>query len=189
MKRVAFWGIFCFAVAAASPQTAPGVWRWDVKTLSDPDAANIDFGSVEKLTISEAASLRMNQPLGRNTMRGVGPEEFQVYWIDAMITAYKPEPDGDYHVLLKSSSRSRTFGVEVIDPDFAPNARRIGTLRRARRQFESIIPNLNTSFRYFQVDPPIRVRITGVGFWDAYHGQHGLTNGFELHPVLSVKER
>jgi hypothetical protein len=31
------------------------------------------------------------------------------------------------------------------------------------------------------------VRITGVGFFDYIHGQHGVApNGVELHPVLNV---
>jgi len=31
------------------------------------------------------------------------------------------------------------------------------------------------------------VRITGVGFFDYIHGQHGVApNGIELHPVLGV---
>jgi hypothetical protein len=35
---------------------------------------------------------------------------------------------------------------------------------------------------------PIRVRITGVGFFDRLHGQMGVApNGIELHPVLDVQ--
>ena len=37
--------------------------------------------------------------------------------------------------------------------------------------------------------PPTKVRITGVGFFDADHGQTGVSrvNGIELHPVLKVE--
>ena len=35
---------------------------------------------------------------------------------------------------------------------------------------------------------PLQVTVTGVGFFDFYHGQHGAArNPIELHPVLDIE--
>jgi hypothetical protein len=48
---------------------------------------------------------------------------------------------------------------------------------------EALMPTFKT-----RIDP-VRVRITGVGFFDKVHGQMGvsLLNGIELHPVLKIE--
>jgi hypothetical protein len=48
---------------------------------------------------------------------------------------------------------------------------------------EALMPTFKTRIT------PVRVRITGVGFFDKVHGQMGvsLLNGIELHPVLKIE--
>lgn len=79
--------------------------------------------------------------------------------------------------------------VEIPDPD-CPGARdspRVGTLRAARDKYNNLFGQPpRGKFQEFD-DPPL-VIVTGVGFFDAVHGQKGVAhNGIELHPVLDVE--
>jgi hypothetical protein len=41
--------------------------------------------------------------------------------------------------------------------------------------------------QFLRPTSPIPITITGVGFFDFYHGQLGMApNGIELHPVLNI---
>lgn len=42
--------------------------------------------------------------------------------------------------------------------------------------------------KFKQVDPPVKVIVTGVGFFDPpSHGTGSAKNGIELHPVLKIE--
>ncbi len=42
--------------------------------------------------------------------------------------------------------------------------------------------------KFKRVDPPVRVTVTGVGFFDPPgHGTGSASNGIELHPVLKIE--
>lgn len=48
---------------------------------------------------------------------------------------------------------------------------------------------LQNGIAFRTIIEPVRVELTGVGFFDSVHGQTGVSkkNGIELHPVLAVK--
>jgi hypothetical protein len=57
----------------------------------------------------------------------------------------------------------------------------------ARPKFLSIVRTPPTT-RYIRLRKPIRLRVTGVLYFDRVHGQAGVApNGVELHPVLDVE--
>ena len=57
----------------------------------------------------------------------------------------------------------------------------------ARIAFALLVQNKVPSDRYRVLRRPLRVALTGVGFFDRPHGQKGLApNGIELHPLLSI---
>jgi len=197
----AFMGL-ATAAALAAPLTTPtttrsvgkkpGVWRWNVKTMADPAAKQINLSSPEALTVKTATEFSPpDDRLLTKTPRGVGPEEMQAYTIEGYIIKYKGEPDGDYHVLISDDAKDveHVLGVEIVRPDYAPNSPFKSTFAAVRQAFESIVvkaPSKGGSYRTLVT--PMKVKMTGVGFWDETHGQHGLHSGFELHPITKLEK-
>src|SRR5713226_5429537 len=126
MAVVLLWAL----PAASAPADRCGVWRWDVKTLSDPDASQVNFAPVAG-TISQLHQLAEPNELRSRTPR-IAPVEFRVYRIRALLLEYKREQDRDFHVVVGQPDQpSRTMVVEVVDPT-CPGARdsiRVGALQ------------------------------------------------------------
>lgn len=106
--------------------------------------------------------------------------------VSATLTDYKLEGgsagDSDYHLVLQDD-QGNTMVAEIPSPacvgDASPFATRIATARAA---FDAQL-TATTSFQTANVP----VQITGVGFFDFPHGQHGAApNVIELHPVLDI---
>jgi hypothetical protein len=177
---------------AAPPETC-GVWRWAIKTLSDLNSGQVDF-TPRARTIRKLRELEPPANLGRNTPR-VRPTEYRTYRVRARIREHKwvccgTKDDGDYHLVLADPrNRRRTMIAELADPD-CPGARdsaKVGTLRAVRHKYNSLFGQPPKGrFEGFE-DPPL-VFVTGVGFFDAVHGQKGVApNGIEIHPVLDFE--
>src|SRR5437667_160813 len=157
-----------FAVPGADAVQAErcGVWRWDVKTLSDPDAARVDFAPVAT-TISQLRELPEPEELGTRTPR-IESLEFQTYRVRGRLVEYKREQDRDFHVVIaQPDSPGRTMVVEVVDPT-CPGARdsdRVGAFRAVRQEFIGLYGHPTTSFKIVPGEPI--AFIVGVGFWDS----------------------
>jgi hypothetical protein len=167
----------------------PGVFRWKVKTLQDPGAKNIDFPTIDTLTLSVVASWKnpgVTQS-STNLPRGAGPQEFKVYRLSGQARWFKLEVDGDYHLLVEDG-KGRSINIEFPYPPFAGASVKVMEIAKTRNDFEKVIGKSRTpTINYKPVNVP--VIITGVGFWDEPHGQGGIGNGFELHPALSIRRR
>ena len=163
--------------------------RWAVKTGTDADAARIDLTAVTHTSIP--ALLRLDAPTDRPDDRRLPPTETTVYSVTAFLTMYKWENsertgDSDYHLVI-SDSDGNSIVAEIPNPDPAC----VGTtsplrpgIARARQQFDAV---LQASGRFKKVDPPLPVRVTGVGFFDTpSHGAGSAVNGIELHPLLDI---
>ena len=179
------------APVASSGGQNPGVWRWSVKTMADLEASQVNRTPIS-LTVAEAVKFaKPTVKLSKNTPRGVEPQEVKSYSVDAFIIKYKAEADGDYHVLLSDDGKDTTLllGVEVVKPEFAVGSPSIGEFTKVRRTFEDMIqgkPAKGGSYHTLTI--PIKVHVVGVGFWDETHGQAGMDSGFELHPVIDMKQ-
>jgi hypothetical protein len=179
--------------AAPAAETAAdqcGVWRWSVKTLSDPAADSVNFTPVAR-TFSKLMKLNEPDELKKDTPR-LASVELTVYRVRVRLIEYKREKDRDFHVVVSSPvNRGRTFVTEVVDPT-CPGARdsaRMGTFQAVREEFVSLYGQPTTSFKPVP-EQPVTI-LVGVGFWDWCKGAHkprgAAPNCFELHPILDME--
>lgn len=157
-----------------------GVERWDIKTLSDPDAARVELGSGIPTTIAALNNLAAR--CAGLPDRRISPDEFRVYRVVGIVTDVSLQDDRDYHVVLADpNDQSMTIVTEVADPgcDGARTSPHRQTLTQARASFDA----LGRSALVGQ-----RVRLTGVAFYDFDHRQRGRSRScLELHPVIEIE--
>ena len=155
--------------------THPGVWRWSVKTLTDPSAAHLV--AVEPATIQALSVLKPPVRLVSSTPRQ--PAERQVYQVSALLVGLKLEADGDDHLILRDA-QGRTMIAEIPNPAYCTRSRYHAEIASARAAFGT---------RHAGKLPGIPVTVTGPLFFDEPHGQSGhAANYAEIHPVLSFQQ-
>lgn len=164
--------------------TACPVERGDVKVLSDAAAVRVAVDQVQLVTIEELVTSspppRWVPDLPRQK------RELRVYEVQADLTGYKLETDGDFHVVLRSRAKGhRTMIVEFPDKACLAGSRVSSEASAARDAFLKLVPKAPGAWRVLK--KPIPVSVVGVLFYDRLHGQKGLApNGVELHPVISI---
>ncbi len=159
-----------------------GVWRWDVKTLSDPDRRGVDFDA-QRARIDHLRKLDPPSSLSTDTPRLDGIEK-QVLSVRAQVITATIEDDSDIHLVIATrGERRHTMIVEFpLAACVAKQFKRTQMTRARNAMLAACGPISSSSF----TDLNGKVRISGVGFWDEIHGQTGVApNGIELHPVLS----
>ena len=163
-----------------------GKERWNVKTLSDKDTLKVDFAHIIKTTVKTQASLPKPPKIGKNMPRQ--NTECNVYSIDCYITEFKKEADKDIHIVLRDLKTNATMVAELPSPE-CPEVKRTSRYRKFEELYSWFSTNIGNPTSSFKTLPePVKVRITGVGFYDFIHGQRGMAlNGREIHPVLSIK--
>jgi len=168
--------------AAQTDAPSCGVDRIKVKSCSDSDAVKINSTprktSIKTLT-SKSAPDKISKKLPRTGL------EFKTYKIQAKITYWNTQEDGDFHLVLQDLKDSTlTMIGEIPDPncDEVKNGIFFKQIESARKSFNLIKWTKN------RVLPGI-YNITGVAFFDKVHGQKGVAkNGIELHPILSIEK-
>lgn len=152
-----------------------GVYRWRVKTLTDPDADAIRFEPVDT-TIHRLARLLRPGPDHRRRRA----EEFSVYRIKAVVVAIQRRLDQDLHLRLRDPDDPDAHLVaEIPNPECARGSPYESAFAAARRVAESLRARRGRTL----------VEIEAVGFFDTFHvAVGGARNGFELHPVLKLTE-
>ncbi len=171
-------------VASEQPAGTCGVERWAVKILADPDAAKVQVDSPQTATIED---LRAMSAAFYATKNPRSTAEEQVYTVEGFLVGYKIERgDSDLHVVIRNDA-GESMIVEFPHPDCMLGSRILKQATEARAKFLGLLRTPPTS-RFVRVRKPIRVRVTGVLFFDRVHGQTGVApNGVELHPVLEIK--
>ena len=160
-----------------------GKERWDVKTLTDPDTTFIDFDNIISTTIHDQCELPKPSKI-KNKPRL--KSERTVYELIGYVTSFKLEDDRDYHVVIEDPETEETMVVEILDPDCPgiESTSRYETFKEVRDWFKKLFKP-TSSFKTKRV----KVKLTGVGFFDFIHGQRGMApNGREIHPVLSMEK-
>ncbi|PYT96211.1 MAG: hypothetical protein DMG38_24655 [Acidobacteria bacterium] len=174
-------GVFASQLEA---QQHCGKERWSVKTGTDSDAGTVNLSSPQSTTIGQLISLTPPNPIPMANR--FAPTETTVFVVNATLTDYKLEGgakgDSDYHLVLKDD-QGHTMVAEIPFPGCvgagSPFAAQIAN---ARAEFDGQF-TATTSFQTANVP----VQVTGVGFFDFPHGQHGAApNIIELHPVLDI---
>ncbi len=175
-----FTGLYCSTLSAQRC----GIERLAVKTGTDAGVGSVDLASPQNTTIAQLIGLTPPHPIPKDTR--VGPTEDTVFVVNATLTDYKLEGgskgDSDYHLVLEDE-QGRTMVAEIPAPTCvgagSPFAAQVALARAA---FDSQL----TATSSFQT-ANIPVQVTGVGFFDFPHGQHGAApNVIELHPVLNI---
>ncbi|MFL6283560.1 MAG: hypothetical protein ACJ74Q_10515 [Pyrinomonadaceae bacterium] len=175
------------SVAAQQCGVHCGTERWKIKTLTDTTVDLVEFDPVVKPINWLRTRTRPNSL--PNTTRLVGIETM-TFKVTGVVLKFKLEDDRDFHVVIaQSNNHARTMIVEfpniecsdVCSSEFADQ------IRQARDDFVARFGQPTTSFT--TLDHPVRIEVTGVGFFDRMHGQTGraLPSGIELHPVIGFR--
>lgn len=177
--------------ANITPDTTPqagggvdcGVERWPVKTLSDADAASINFTPVAA-TVAQLRALpaQASHPQASR----LAPTELTTFSVTAALVEFKLEADKDVHVVIADlDDPAQTMIVEF--PDAADCSGAIGSAHAG--EMEAARAALIAAFGQPSSSSFTHIAgaatFTGVGFFDVLHGQTGVApNGIELHPVI-----
>jgi hypothetical protein len=165
------------------------VFRWKVRTGSDPDASLVKETPVRTTVEHLAAEPRpadMNSPIevysDYQDRRAEGAER-TIYEVEAVIVACKLQTSGSYHLDLQGTT-GKTMIANCVDPRFVdPSSRWTKEIAAVRKEVET---KLNPGPTYTRGSR--RVRISGIGFFNQVRGQSGVApNGIELTPVLSIE--
>jgi hypothetical protein len=191
MMRQALWvatvfAVFMEATAACMGQHC-GEERWDVKTLRDSAARNVNFVDTIHSSVRKQTQLQPFRPSTHNPrMKRV---EMKFYSIKAWLVGMVREDDRDYHLVLKDLTTDDSMVVEIPDPD-CPEVAETQWANQYRTARTWIDTNIHVPTACYHAVIPGKVVITGVGYYDRLHGQRGMAaNGREIHPVLSIEAR
>ena len=161
-------------VGAQSQVGDCGYDRWRVKVLRDRDAARVRRDTVPT-TIRKLNAIPIPEiPYPRD--RRIPPYELTIYRLSGRVERMSVQDDGDWHLILSDPADARhTMIVEIPTPECAKGTE-FGAAYESARNALRRVPKRGV------------VEVTGVGFFDFIHTQRGISrNGFELHPVLSVR--
>jgi hypothetical protein len=147
------------------------VERWPVKTLSDQDAAQVNFTPVQS-SVAELRSLVPPAPLPQSSR--IAPTELTVFTLTAQVVEMKLEEDRDIHlVIAEPSDPSATMITEFPDADQCSGAvasAHAAEMRTARAALVSAFGQPSSS-QFTNLTGT--ATLTGVGFFDFLHGQTG----------------
>ncbi len=152
----------------ASVQTgatvACGVERWTVKTLQDRPR----LLPLRDTTIAYLVSRPRPDTLPDRRLRF----ERHIFRVTGAVTLVRSEDDGDFHLVLSDGQRT------MIAESPSASCVRGATSTRRRQMAQARL----------QVRLCTRARVTGVAFFDFFHGQTGVArNAIELHPILGFR--
>lgn len=100
------------------------------------------------------------------------PFERHVFRVKATVTIVRDEDDGDLHLILDDGQRT----MIGESPSPSCTSRATPTRRRQMAQARARVRLCATA------------RVTGVAFFDFFHGQTGVArNAIELHPVFAFR--
>ena len=155
-----------------------GFERWPVKTLSDPQAPELDY-TPHPATVAYLGSLPA-RPGGQDSR---GPLETRTFAVQARLVAVKREEDSDYHLVLAAGGASIIAEMPLVG--CTAGAQHRFAMSAARSELERALGGpVGSSW----IHPRLQVRVTGVLFFDFPHGQFGHARNYaELHPVVSFR--
>ena|SRR5437870_2863884 len=174
--------------------TCGGDHRWDVKTLSDPDADHVNFGTPKRKTIHYLMT-RTDPGVHAHTPRDADGShvELTVYHlVGVQLKDARIEDDADIHLVIRDK-----YGDEMI-VEFPNTACKGATtsahkaeMKQARTDFATMCGLDSWATRTAKAGKKNlsgTASVVGVGFFDLVHNppQDGVAgNNIELHPVLA----
>jgi hypothetical protein len=155
-----------------------GFERWPVKTLSDPQARELNY-TPHPATVRYLGSLPA-RPGGQDSR---GPLETRTFAVRARLVGVKREEDSDYHLILVAGGASIIAEMPLVGCTAGAQHRYAMTAARAALE-RAVGGPVGSSW----IHPNLRVRLVGVLFFDFPHGQSGHARNYaELHPVLGFR--
>ena len=192
------------ATRAGATQQCGGVERWAVKVAADQGAASI---KATPLPTAFSDLVQIPRPTVPSDEITRSPAEQEVRVIDGRLVRFKLESgktgDHDFHLVVTDDTQvfTPTEGpasphsviAEIVDPaciggrngSVTAPSRFATQLTAARTRFQQQFPHPHSGWND---GGGIRVRVTGVVFFDRPHRQVGRSlQGLELHPVLDIQ--
>ena len=158
-----------------------GSERWDVKTLNDSEASDINFTPVSSTVHKQ---LQFPKPdYHENNLRDV--REKKVYRIKCLLVKYMLEGDKDWHLVIKDLETNEQMVVEIPDLDCIGQSNpHFNKIEISRNRLKAKVGPVKKTARL----PPsgTKLDIIGVGFYDKKNHPQGF-KGREIHPVLELK--
>lgn len=168
-----------------------GTWRWEVKTLTDKGGIDLLNKQPVNTTIDLLVTFKPPKVLHASSPAdGEIPRyarEKQVVVITAYVTEIKKEDDRDLHFVLKSLTSDKTMVGEIPDPT-CPDFDHFQALREHFKQTRE--EGMKVWELLKQTKKPVKVKITGVPFWDGAHSKRptGASQYFrEIHPIFRIE--
>jgi hypothetical protein len=123
-----------------------------------------------------------------------------IAWAQRLKVEHGPKGDGDWHIELTGSKNGNVANCIVIE---IPPATLNAAYFTARQEFLKAIGDAGATIaQNGDVTPPVRIRVTGLGFFDGEHrgagsnppNHHGRCNStvnalWEIHPVYAIGPR
>ena len=169
-----------------------GTERWAIKTLSDGQSAAVINSTPKQSSVGALVALPAPTKLPQSAR--VAPTETQQFTVQALLIGWKeesgPTGDRDFHLVLADPTHhGKTMIAEIPSPTCASAcaSAKVDAFGAARQVLINELGPAPGSASIVLLDPPRKVEVTGVGFFDFDHKQDGLAaNCIELHPVLLV---
>ena len=179
------------SVVSAQQPTKCGTWRWDVKTITDKEGSVLLSGiptafSIDQLVVEQPPRVLHSENMSDGKISRYSSEN-QVVEIIADVIEVKHElDDSDLHFVLQSTTSKFTMVGEIPDPSCPV----FSTFPAQRDHFTKTRADGNAIWEKLkQTKKPVRVKITGVPFWDGVHPTNptGASKYCrEIHPILSI---
>jgi hypothetical protein len=169
-----------------------GTERWAIKTLTDRQSTAAINSTTEQTSVGALVALPAPPKLPQSTR--IAPTETQQFTVQALLIAWKeesgPTGDRDFHLVLADpTDPGKTMIAEIPSPTCASAcaSAKVDAFGAARQVLINELGPAPGTTSIVLLDPPRRVEVTGVGFFDFDHKQDGLApNCIELHPVLQI---
>jgi len=163
--------------------TSCGSERWRIKTLTDADEPQVDYTPVPA-TVAHLRSFP--HPASTSATHRSGDIERTTYQVNGRIIGWLQEGDEDIHLVIAGTSNTQTIIAEIPNKacTYVCSSPQLSAFNQARADVIAKLGNPPSNWHTMTGKP---VSITGVGFFDFKHHQHGLApNAIELHPVLNI---
>jgi len=119
---------------------------------------------------------RTKRDVDKDALRLERTPEDSIYTLEGWVYKIKKEIDCDYHIVIGGQNATdQKAEVEVTVENCALQKKIMSYMKVHDVKFNK------------EIDPPIKLRVKGLGFYDGQHGKKKLTGtAWELHPVKSL---
>jgi hypothetical protein len=191
MKKFILISMLLCLIAGTKVYSQENKYRWDVKILIDTAGLRLYNARAQTENIDNLAVSSTNPRPEKAEMkkpRRASTEKRKVT-ITGWIVSWGLEDDRDYHLVVKSPDSELTLIAEIPDPTLEKIMKFPGLFADYTAAREFVDSAIGKPHGIKEVDHPVKVRITGIVFFDKMaHGRGHAENGVEIHPVLKIKK-